>query len=284
MKIGTETLAFREKLDEKTLLKMIADAGFDCVDYTFFDISGNSPEWLLSDDYLKNAQTTAELLTEYGLSCYQTHAPFTIFKNTPLDESHPTYRGIIRSLEYSAVIGAKCCVVHAISPEFGMDVVKFNQPFYAGLAETAKKTGVKIAIENLFRIDPTTNRYIGRLADPDELCRLIKELPEDCFTVCLDTGHAAMCGIEPDEFLRKIPQGMVTALHVHDNNRKNDLHLLPYLCDINWNRFLAALKDYGFKDVFNLEIVHFFDRMPVELWPAALKLAAETARRMCKEL
>ena len=284
MKIGIETVAFREKLDERTFLKMIADAGFDCVDYTFFNISGNSPEWLLSDDYLKNAENTAKLLKEFGLSCYQTHAPFTIFKDTPLNDSNPTYKGVIRSLEYSAILGAKCCVVHAINPEFGMDVVKFNQPFYADLAAVAKKTGVKIAIENLFRIDPTTNCYIGRLSDPDELCRLISELPEDCFTVCLDTGHAAMCGIEPDEFLNKIPKGMVTALHVHDNNRKNDLHLLPYLCNIDWAKFLAALKEYGFKDVFNLEIVHFFDRMPVELWPAALKLAADTARSMCKEL
>ena len=40
MKIGTESMIFREKTDERRCLELIAGAGFDCVDYSMFNLAG----------------------------------------------------------------------------------------------------------------------------------------------------------------------------------------------------------------------------------------------------
>ena len=153
MKIGTENMIFREKTDEFTSLRLIADAGFDCVDYSMFNPAGKSPEWLLADDYLERAANTKKMLDELGLECYQGHAPFRLTWDGVRDESNPDYLGILRALEYAGIIGCTRVVVHGLGQARDVDVVKFNQEFYHGLAPYARKAGVKIAVENLFRHD-----------------------------------------------------------------------------------------------------------------------------------
>lgn len=284
MKISTENAIFREFLGEETCFKLMKDAGFDAVDYSFFAMDYCSPEWLLADNYLENAHITAQLLKKYDLECFQSHAPLGLTADMPQDESNPQYLGIMRSLEYAGVIGAKCVVVHALTPPDKQDVVKYNIPFYNSLVPLARKTGVKIAIENLFTGNRNLPHLLPELWHPDQFTQLLANLPQEYFTVCLDVGHSAICGMEPDEFLRLSPKGMVTALHIHDNDRLDDLHTLPYLSKLDWDKFIDALREYEFDGPFNLELFRFFYKMPQELYPYALKLAAETARCMVKKL
>lgn len=284
MKISIENFIFRETFDEETCFKLLADAGFDAVDYSLFNAKGKSPQWLLADDYLTQAANTKKLLDKYGLECYQTHVPFRLAWDAPRDESNPDYLGIIRGLEYSGIIGASCAVVHAPIPPDGVDVVEFNVPFYEQLAPVARRAGIKIAIENLFKHHQYLPQLMPHIYQPKQLLALLDRLDPECFTICLDTGHTAICGIEPDEFLDLMPAGSVGAVHIHDNNRLKDMHLLPYTCNLDWDKFLAALKRHGFKGVFNMEIIHFFGHMPKELYPAALRLAAETGRYMAAKL
>jgi sugar phosphate isomerase/epimerase len=283
MKIGTESMIFREKTDERRCLELIAGAGFDCVDYSMFNLAGKSPDWLLADDYLSRAAETKKMLAEVGLECYQGHAPFRLTWDGARDESNPDYLGILRALEYAGIIGCSRVVVHGIGQSRDVDIVKFNQEFYLSLEPYARKAGVKIAVENLFRHDEFHPHLLKRI-DAAELTGILSGLPSDCFTGCLDVGHAAICGTEPDEFLRSIPKGLITCLHVQDNDRTKDLHLLPYISQLRMAEFLAALKEYGYDGVFNLETSHFYRNIPVELLPAALRFAAETARYMVRQL
>ena len=283
MKISTENMIFREKTDEKTSFELIAGAGFDCVDYSMFNPAGKSPWWLLADDYLERAAETKKMLAETGLECGQGHAPFRLTWDGARDESNPDYLGILRALEYAGVIGCPRVVVHGIGQPRDVDIVKFNQEFYLALAPYARKAGVKIAVENLFRHDEF-HPYLLRRIDAAELTGILSGLPEDCFTGCLDVGHAAICGTEPDEFLRSIPKGLITCLHVQDNDRMKDLHLLPYISQLRMDEFLAALKEYGYNGIFNLETNHFYKNIPVELLPSALRFAADTASYMAGKL
>jgi sugar phosphate isomerase/epimerase len=286
MKISTENFVFRDAFgdDEEMSFKLLAEAGFDAVDYSLFDRSGRSPQWLLADDYPEKAARSKELLAKYALECYQTHTPFRLAGDAPWDESNPDYQGIIRAIEYSGIIGASCAVVHALTPPAGVDVVEFNVPFYKQLAPVARKAGVKIAIENLFMHHPDLPQLMPKLYLPSQLISLLDQLDPECFTICLDTGHTAICGIEPDEFLDLMAPSSVEAVHIHDNNRLRDMHQLPYLCDLNWEKFLAALKRHNFRGIFNMELIHFFGHMPKELYPTALKLAAETGRWMTAQV
>ncbi len=284
MKISTENFIFREAFDEENSFKLLAEAGFDAVDYSLFDRAGKSPQWLMEDDFTEKAANSRKLLEKYHLTCYQTHVPFRLTGDAPRDKSNPDYLGILRGLTYSGIIGASCAVVHALTPPNGVDVVEFNIPFYEQLAPAARKAGVKIAIENLFMHHPALPQLMPKLYLPGQLTALLDRLDPECFTICLDTGHTAICGIEPDEFLDLMPKSSVTALHIHDNNRLKDMHLLPYLCNLDWEKFLAALKRHDFKGFFNMELIHFFGHMPKELYPAALKLAAETGKYMVQQL
>ena len=283
MKIGIENMVFRENTDERTSLQLIADAGFDCVDYSFFNKAGKTPDWLLADDYLEKAAATRKMLDEIGLTCYQCHTPFRLLGTAPRDESNPDYLGILRALEYAGIIGAYCAVVHALTPPRGGDVVEFNLEFYRTLIPFARQAKVKIAIENLFKHDEY-HPYLLPKITAVELKALLSELPNEYFTGCLDVGHAAICGCEPDEFLRMMPKGMITCLHIQDNDRTRDLHLVPYISKLRWAEFIAALKEYAYQGVFNLENSHFFENMPPELYPVALRFAAETGRYMAGEV
>lgn len=278
MRIGTENAVLRFKFGEEKSLRLIAEAGFECVDYSLFNELGKSPDWLLADDYLESAKKTRRLIAKNGLVCSQTHVPFRLQTDAPRDESNPDYLGILRGLEYSGMIGAPCAVVHALTPPRGMDAVQYNIPFYMGLVPFARKAGVKIAVENLFKHDEYLPQLAPKLYMPSQFIELFAALPEDCFTVCLDTGHSAICGWEPEEFLRAMPKKMVTVLHIQDNNRLKDLHLAPFLSELHWDEFAAALKDYGFDGVFNMELYHFYKRMPEELLPDALHFAAKIGR------
>lgn len=283
MKIGTDNMVFREKTDERTSLQLIAEAGFDCVDYSICNLAGKSPDWLLADDYLEKAAATKAMLAEYALSCYQCHTPFRLQGTAPRDESNPDYLGILRALEYAGIIGAYCAVVHALTPPREVDVVEFNLAFYRELIPFARKAGVKIAIENLFKHDDF-HPYLVPKVTAKELAALLEELPQDCFTGCLDVGHAAICGCEPDEFLRAMPKGMITCLHIQDNDRTKDQHLVPYIGKLRWEEFLKALAEYEYDGVFNLEITHYYGGIPVDLFPAALRFAAETGRYMANKV
>ena len=61
--------------------------------------------------------------------------------------------------------------------------------------------------------------------------------------VCLDVGHANMK--EGVETAYKLLAPRIRSTHVHDNNGKEDLHLLPFLDEggtIDWGRAMGALS------------------------------------------
>ena len=62
MRIGTENAVLRFKFGEEKSLRLIAEAGFECVDYSLFNELGKSPDWLLADDYLESAEKTRRLI------------------------------------------------------------------------------------------------------------------------------------------------------------------------------------------------------------------------------
>jgi sugar phosphate isomerase/epimerase len=118
-------------------------------------------------------------------------------------------------------------------------------------------------------------------ADPRELNRYYDALNDpEAFTVCLDLGHVALCGREPQDAIRTIGHDRLGALHVHDVDYVHDLHTLPGSARINWDAVCRALADIDYKGEFTLESDGFLNKYDVEFRPTATRFMAD----VCKHL
>ena len=279
MRLSMDSAHAQKLFGDKEGLKVIRDAGFDCVDYTFCGLPDDHP--FFGDRGAEYAREIRAYLDELGLVCSQAHAPFKVEDGDPFDPSFVPYRNILRAMEAAALLGANSIVVHAVTiRDRSADYVEdYNFEFYRTLEPYAEKFGIRIAIENLFNTDRKRNTYSNRRCGTPELInRMLARLNSPWFTVCIDLGHASMTGFEPEEFLRGVVRGAVTALHVQDTDYRGDCHQLPFICDLNWPEIMTTLKEIGYEGDFTYEICTYLPKFPAELCPSALALAHDVGR------
>lgn len=269
MRLSTANAELRAKFGEKRALEMIKEAGFDAVDYTFhgyFDAMG--------DDYKEYAAEVRAFLDKIGLPCNQAHAPFDIKYGEKFDISTYNYLIVVRSIEAAAILGADSIIVHGIPvPEGqGIDAVEYNIKYYKSLQPVAEKAGIKIAVENLFTYTEFNRYHKGFLCTTRELCGIVKALASPTFIACFDLGHAAITGTTPEDFLNDAEKGIIKAVHIHDNDRVGDKHMLPYTGEMNWEAIMQAFKKYEYEGDFTFEVVRYLSKLPAEVMPEALKL------------
>ncbi|MBQ4321555.1 MAG: sugar phosphate isomerase/epimerase [Oscillospiraceae bacterium] len=283
MILSMENCVLRNRFGDVAGLKMIRNAGFDGVDYSFYWMDGDSS--VLGDGYREYAEKIRRELNELGLVCHQAHAPFDLRYGEALDESEPHYRDIVRSLEAASILGAKHIVVHSLAVPEGVDPEAYNIGFYKTLEPYCAKFGIQIAVENLFEEkDSATGFFKGRLASPEALCRVVNALGSEHFVACVDVGHSAITGTAPENFIHGMEPGLLKCLHIQDTDFTDDIHTLPYLGKLNWDAILAALKAYGYDGEMNFEVFGFQIPLPKEALPAALSFAAAVGRQMISAL
>jgi len=126
----------------------------------------------------------------------------------------------------------------------------------SNIVEHAAARDVTICIENMAFANCDTETL-------EKLKAFITGVDADNLGICLDTGHAAMAGLDCVEFIRDTGS-LLRALHIHDNVGPEDNHVLPYeLGSIPWDRVLSELTMTGYEGVFNLEIPGRRTPMPV---------------------
>ena len=228
MKLSVENYVPRERVGELEGLKMIKDAGFDCVDYSFYWAKDEFP--MYTEEYQSYARSLRAYLDSIGLRCNQAHAPFPVTSDGSLSLEDPAYRRVVQSLEAAAILGADAIIVHAAGVPAGCSDTEFdyNVKFYQSLEPYAEKFGIRVAVENLFFRDKKRNCIRGRLGSPFELNAMIKALNSPWFVACVDLGHASITGFEPEEFIRGMDSKILQALHVQDTDYLEDRHQLPF--------------------------------------------------------
>ena len=292
MRISTQTDTLAGSYGDKEALRLIAEAGFDCVDFSLFKklsygeiVNGKFDGFLFEPkekvlDYYRGIKAAAD---EYGIAFGQLHTPFpSLLPLRPeLDEKLIYVQKL--SLEIAAVLDCPYAIVHPIcgndlKPEGYFEA---NMRFYGELAPVAKELGVGICLENMFTSYPASGKLFGSsCSTPEETIRYIDTLNEkydSVFSYCLDVGHAHICGKDPAEFVRKLGRRLTT-LHVQDNNGVVDQHIIPYLGGIDWDSFCAALKETGYSGSFNFEADYFISKFPKELGGEAVKLTYSIGR------
>ena len=203
------------------------------------------------------------------------------------DMSEKKFEKVTRAIEFTAILGAPYIVIHSIEmpkDQYG-ETWDCNFRYYSALRPYAKKFGIKIAVENLYIEDEKRKMYHapGRFSDPKIMCDFVTALGSDVFCTCLDTGHAALCGLEPWMFIDNMEhKEYIQALHVHDVDYFSDTHTIPYNIakqgGIDWVKTMHSLYEAGYKGDLNMETNRFPLSFPGELVPDALAFTAKVGR------
>lgn len=291
MRISTTTGGLSETHGYDTALKMIADAGFDCADLNLCDMATNKDCPFLKNDYADFAHKIKASAEKYGICFNQAHAPYqmNMFKYVEgEEESEKIINLLIRSIEISGIVGAENVVVHPVQcfcyhdtdPE---EQLKINVEFYKKLIPAAKKAGVKIAIENMWRRNQYVQNQISCsvCSSPYELAKYIDECNkiENCFVACLDIGHCSLTGHSPANAIRVLGDRL-KALHTHDTDFVHDSHTCPLTMSIPYYEVMAALKEINYKGDITLEAHHFFDKFDESFHHEALLFMAKVTRHL----
>ena len=113
----------------------------------------------------------------------------------------------------------------------------------------AKNLGIKIAFEN--------TKHKGYLE------YVISNIPDENVGICFDSGH---CHTHfDDDFNFELFKDRIFAIHLHDNDKSGDLHLLPYDGTINWNWVLENLKKANYDGPITLELCYRGDYLKMDL-------------------
>lgn len=270
MLLSTETNSIVKRFGEEKSFEMLKKSGFDACDFSFYE----NVE-VLSENYIENAKRTKTLLEKNELLCNQAHAPFNLVEGEPFDISCQNYKDIVRAIEYAAYIGAKTIVVHLICTSNRDDLYQYNQAYYKSLEHYGKKFGIKIAVENDF--ERRNGKILPVMNNPVEFSSFIENLNSEWIVGCIDIGHAAMFQ-NPTDFILKTNNSIIHALHIHDNDLYEDLHLFPMAGNINWFDLCNALKKINYTGDFTCETIKSFARLPNELIPDALIYLSKIGR------
>jgi len=92
------------------------------------------------------------------------------------------------------------------------------------------------------------------LSKPSDILKLVKEIDDPNFKICLDTGHVAVFEeLTAGNVVRELGKE-IRVLHVHDSKFQFDLHLPPFFGKIDWGDFMKALSEIQYTGVFSLEV------------------------------
>lgn len=271
-----------QALGEVHAIKAVKEAGFDAYDFGFYNEQKTAA--LMKSDYKRYYSDLRKETDGIGFKCNQAHAPFPIAYGSVFNLSDKMYMAVVRSIECAAILGAENIIIHPIVVPDNVDEHECNKKFFKSLEPYAQEFGIHIGIENLYKRDLKRRTFRGVIGTPDKMRRLISELDSDSFVMCLDTGHAALTGVEPEEYILGMDKTLLRALHVHDTDYLDDTHTLPYLGKHNWKAICKALKEIGYEGDFTFEIPGFTGMFEKDMMQEALAFSAKMGRHLIGEI
>jgi sugar phosphate isomerase/epimerase len=245
---------FRQPL--KDAFRRVAEAGFDAVEVM-----------VTQDPATQDAHRLRALSEEFGVSIESIHGPFLLITRSVWG-AEPLGK-IYRSVQLAEEVGAQLVVVH---PPYRWQV-RYRRWVEHSLAEFSARTGVTVAVENMFPL-----RVAGEKGLTFHAGQELEELEEVPYLV-LDTSHAAVSGVDIRDFFSRFRDQLQ---HVHLSNNAGrgwDSHLPVYEAGVlPLTDFLGDLVREGFAGSIALEL----DLRPWMRDPDALREVLVRSREFCE--
>lgn len=280
MKLVTQTEHLSSRFGDELAIKIICKSGFDGIDYSMFSMEKDDCI-LNTPAYEKYALKLLDISESFGKTFEQAHAPFPTCKDGDEKYNKTMMERVKRSIEIAGILNAKIIVVHPVA--YKKNQFEKNIEMYKELEKTAEKSGVKIALENMWG-------WNGKRIVPN-VCSIAEDfnkhfdaLDTKNFTCCLDLGHCGLVGEDAAYMIREMGHDRIGALHIHDNNNINDSHTLPYTMNMDWDSILMALGQINYPGNFTYEADNFLARFPGDLMPACEKFMHDVGRSMMKKI
>lgn len=286
MRLVTNTEWLADNIGHSQTLKLIAKAGFDGVDCSFFDMKEDGCVWN-SDGWKDYALALRGVADDLGLPFRQAHAPFhTTIGEEPYDSE--MRKKILRSMEAAALLGVENIVVHAIRHLnyhiHREQLFQMNLDFYRSLIPYCEEFGIRVCVENVYRTD--RNRWVltdGVCTRPEEFAALLDEIDSPWIGGCLDIGHAALVSQDPADMIRRMGS-RIKCLHVHDVDYTHDNHTMPFTQKLDWASITQALGETGYQGDFTYEANTTLRKLPQPLWPDGLRMMEKVGRYLIAKI
>ncbi|MEY9950610.1 sugar phosphate isomerase/epimerase family protein [Leifsonia sp. EB34] len=207
MRIGMGTTCVYP-LGVETAFRTAAELGYDGVEVM-----------VTRDDRTQSAEPLRRLAERYGTRILSVHAPVLLLTHFVWGRD-PGVK-LERSAELAAELGADTVVVH---PPFRWQS-GYAEDFLGLVRSTAERTGVTIAVENMFPWKVAGRSMAGYVPHWNPVGM-------DCDAVTLDFSHAALSGVDGLDLANELGGRL---RHVHlcdgsgplDDSRVFDEHLIP---------------------------------------------------------
>lgn len=281
MQLVTTTEKTAEVFGDEECVRILAEAGFDAIDWGFFEMAAGKGIWC-TENWKEHALRLKELGEQYGIGFAQAHAPYPSSTGKEAEDEVIRER-ILRSMHAASLMGIGHIVVHPrqhlVYAKEKRRLWEENLDFYRSLIPYCQEYGIRVCVENMWQYD-NRRRYIvdSVCSQPEEFCALLDELDSPWIVGCLDLGHCALVGVEPEEFIRAMGKKRLQALHVHDVDYLHDCHTLPFTKKLNWEAIARALAEIGYEGNFTFEADSFYEGFPPQLLPDACRLLERTGR------
>ena len=290
MLYSTQTATAVRRFGIREGIKMLAEAGYPCLDVAISDYTEN----IRNGDFMAIAEEYRAVSKEFGIKYNQGHAPFG---GGALPDGRSKYvvekaHLMPDALRFAAAAGIEMVIIHPLNfmelGFIGNEEYHFekNMEFFSSLIPVARDLGVKIGIENLWHQSNLTGSIYGvTCADPKEHIRYVTSLnAPDVFVACLDLGHSALVDRMPENVIRSLGSDILGALHVHDVDYKTDLHTAPFQGKLNWEEICRALGEINYRGVLTFEADSFLAKLPNEIIPYGIKMMERVGNYLAEKI
>lgn len=186
-------------------------------------------------------QTQVDYAKKLGLNVIFAHLGYQnineIWKESEIGESLvASYKKDLRDCKEN---GISLVVMHLQ----GTNAPKYNEiglNRFREIVDYAKELGIKIAFEN--------TKMKGYLE------YIFENIHNENIGICYDSGHCHV--YYDDEFNYELFKNRIFAVHLHDNDKSDDLHLMPFDGTINWKKVVSGLKEANYEAPVTLELCY----------------------------